>query len=101
MNVFGLGCALDSMRFRFFIAEAASVSVDSCQGMVIGTHDDNMVPVTSSATVCGIPLKDFMDRERIDRIVDMTRKAGTRPSVQKLGSQQRVLCRWPRGIAGR
>ncbi len=83
MNVFGLGCALDSMRFRFFIAEAATVSVESCQGMVIGTHDDNMVPVTSSATVCGIPLKDFMDREKIDWIVNLTKKAGT-TIVQKL-----------------
>ncbi len=77
MNVFGLGCSLDTIRFRHFIAEAAGVSVDCVQGMVIGAHTDDMVPLVSRATVSGIPLKDMVSGEVLDAVSQGTRAAGT------------------------
>lgn len=77
MNVFGLGCSLDTVRFRHFIAEAAGVCVDCVQGMVIGAHNDDMVPLVSCATVSGIPLKDMVGSEALDAAREGTRAAGT------------------------
>ena len=76
MNVFGLGCALDTLRFRFFLAEEAGVSVESVNGLVIGTHDDNMVPLVKYATIGGVGISDFLSNQQIDRVVEKTRKAG-------------------------
>lgn len=77
MNVFGLGCSLDTIRFRHFIAKAAGVSVDSVQGMVIGAHNDTMVPLVSHAAINGIPLEDMVGSEALDAIGEDTRTAGT------------------------
>lgn len=77
MNVFGLGCSLDTLRFRYFIADAAGVSVDSVQGMVIGTHNDDMIPLVNHAVVNGIPLADLVSGKTMDAIRESTRKAGT------------------------
>ena len=57
MNVFGLGCALDALRFRFFIAEAAGVSVNTVSGTVIGLHNNSMIPLVKHATVGGVPIR--------------------------------------------
>ncbi|HOO38649.1 MAG TPA: malate dehydrogenase [Deltaproteobacteria bacterium] len=77
MNVFGLGCSLDTMRFRYFIAEAVGGSVDCSRGMVIGTHNDDMIPLVNHATVGGVPLRHIMDKTTIDKVVQRTRSAGT------------------------
>ena len=77
MNVFGLGCSLDTVRFRHFIAEAAGVSADCVQGMVIGAHTDDMVPLVSRATVSGIPLREIVSSEALDTVCQRTRAAGT------------------------
>ncbi|HPS94833.1 MAG TPA: malate dehydrogenase [Deltaproteobacteria bacterium] len=76
MPVFGLGCALDTARFRFFLSRAAHVSVESVQGLVIGTHDDNMIPLTDYATIGGIPASTLLSSDAMDAIVSMTRSAG-------------------------
>ncbi|HRR67678.1 MAG TPA: malate dehydrogenase [Desulfomonilia bacterium] len=77
MNVFGLGCSLDTLRFRFFIAEAAGVSVDSVQGLVMGAHNDDMIPLVNHAVVNGIPLAEMVDRKTMDAVRQSTRTAGT------------------------
>lgn len=77
MNVFGLGCSLDTMRFRYFIAEAVGGSVDCSRGMVIGTHNDDMIPLVNHATVGGVPIRHILDKNTIDRVVQRTRSAGT------------------------
>ena len=51
MNVFGLGCLLDTFRFRYFIAEALHMSVEIVNGIVIGTHSNNMIPLVKQATI--------------------------------------------------
>lgn len=83
MNVFGLGCSLDTLRFKYFIAEAVGLSVEHVQGLVIGTHNDDMIPLVNHATVSGIPLPGMADKETISRIVRLTKEAGT-TIVQKL-----------------
>jgi malate dehydrogenase len=83
MNVFGLGCSLDTLRFRFFIAETLGVSVDSVNGIVIGMHNDMMVPLVKQATAGGIMVTQLMDERSISLIVRRTREAGT-AIVEKL-----------------
>ncbi|MGC9323480.1 MAG: lactate/malate family dehydrogenase [Desulfomonilia bacterium] len=76
MNSFGLGCCLDTVRFRYFIAEAASVSVSSVQGIVIGTHDDHMIPLFSSASIGGVPVRMILGEDELHGIREKTRSAG-------------------------
>lgn len=76
-RVMGLSGALDSARFRTFIAEAVGVSVLDVSAMVIGAHSDtHMVPVASLAAVGGIPLRRLLPGERIAAVVERTRKSG-------------------------
>jgi malate dehydrogenase len=77
MNVFGLGCSLDTMRFRYFIAEAIEGSVDCARGIVIGVHNENMVPLINHATVGGVPIKHILNDENIKKIIQRTKNAGT------------------------
>ena len=77
MNVFGLGCSLDTMRFRFFIAEEVGGSVDCARGMVIGTHNDDMIPLVNHATVGGVPIRHLLSENAIEKVVGRTRSAGT------------------------
>jgi len=77
MNVFGLGCSLDTMRFRYFIAEAVGGSVDCSRGIVIGTHNDDMIPLVNHATVGGVPIRHILNNETIENVVQRTRSAGT------------------------
>jgi len=77
MNVFGLGCSLDTMRFRFFVAESFGGSVDCSRGMVIGTHNENMIPLVNHATIGGVPIRHLLTEDTITGIVKRTRIAGT------------------------
>lgn len=77
MNVFGLGCALDALRFRFFIAEAAGVSVNSASGTVIGLHSNNMIPLVNYATAGGVPIEHILTKSEIEAIINKTKEAGT------------------------
>ncbi len=83
MNVFGLGCSLDTMRFRYFIAEAVEGSVDCARGIVIGMHNETMIPLVNHATVGGVPIRHILDETAIDKIIHRTRFAGTK-ITQKL-----------------
>jgi malate dehydrogenase len=76
-GVFGLGCLLDTVRFRHFLAAAAGVSVNCVDGMVIGAHCDAMVPLLSRAAIGGAPAAEVLDPEQIGRVVRDTRQAGT------------------------
>lgn len=77
MNVFGLGCSLDALRFRFFIAEAADVSVNSVAGSVIGLHNNNMIPLVTHATAGGVPISHMLKEPEIESIIKKTKEAGT------------------------
>ena len=75
-RVFGMAGVLDSTRFRCFIAMELGVSVREVSAMVLGGHGDSMVPLTDYATVSGIPIKALIPPERIDAMVERTRKGG-------------------------
>ena len=76
-RVMGQSGALDSTRFRTFIAHALDVSVQDVTAMVIGAHSDtHMVPLASLAAVGGIPLRGLLPADRIAAIVERTRKGG-------------------------
>ena len=79
--VVGMAGVLDSARFRHFLAEEFNVSVQDVTAFVLGGHGDTMVPVVEYSTVAGIPIPDLIKmgwstKERIDAIVDRTRKGG-------------------------
>ena len=72
---------LDSARFRLFLAQEFDVSVEDVTAFVLGGHGDTMVPVVEYSTVAGIPVPDLIKmgwstKEKIDAIVDRTRKGG-------------------------
>jgi len=75
-RVMGMAGVLDSARFASFIAEALQVSVKDIRAIVLGGHGDSMVPLPRYTTVSGIPVTDLMPRERLDALIDRTRKGG-------------------------
>ena len=86
-RVMGMAGVLDSARFRTFIAMELGVSVKDIQAFVLGGHGDSMVPLPRYTTVSGIPIPDLMPQERIDAIVERTRKGGGEiVSLLKTGS---------------
>jgi len=75
-RVFGMAGILDTARFRTFIAWETGSSAKEVTAMVLGGHGDQMVPVVSSATVGGVPLRKLVSDERIQAMVERTRKGG-------------------------
>src|SRR5271157_2173213 len=75
-RVMGMAGVLDSARMSSFVAQELNVSVENVNSFVLGGHGDDMVPLPRYSTVAGIPLPDLLPKERIDAIVDRTRKGG-------------------------
>ena len=75
-KVVGMAGALDSGRFRAFIAMETGYSVQDVSCMVLGGHGDSMVPITRLATIGGVPVTDLISAERLKEIEDRTRFAG-------------------------
>jgi malate dehydrogenase len=75
-RVMGMAGVLDSARFRTFLAAEIGVSVEDVQAMVLGGHGDTMVPLLRYSTVSGIPVENFIKKERLDEIVQRTRDGG-------------------------
>ena len=75
-RVIGMAGVLDTARYRAFLAEACDVSVKDIQAMVLGGHGDTMVPLISYTTVSGIPITKFLEKGKLDAIVDRTRNGG-------------------------
>jgi malate dehydrogenase len=75
-RVFGQAGILDTARFRTFIAWETGASVRDVHALVLGGHGDQMVPVVSATTVGGVPLTSLVSQERIDALVERTRKGG-------------------------
>ena len=84
-RVIGMAGVLDTARFRSFIALELDVSVSDVSAFVLGGHGDSMVPLPRYSTVAGIPLPHLLSEERIEALVDRTRKGGGE-IVELLGS---------------
>ncbi|MCF8030720.1 MAG: malate dehydrogenase [Desulfohalobiaceae bacterium] len=75
-RVVGMAGVLDSARFRTFIADELDVSVEDVTAFVLGGHGDSMVPLPRFSSVAGIPITELLSREKIEELVDRTRKGG-------------------------
>ncbi|GAK12908.1 malate dehydrogenase [Geomicrobium sp. JCM 19039] len=75
-RVIGQSGVLDTARFRTFVAQELKLSVEDVQGFVLGGHGDDMVPLIRYSSVGGVPLTSLLSQERIDAIVERTRKGG-------------------------
>jgi malate dehydrogenase len=75
-RVIGMAGVLDTARYRSFIALELDISVEDIQALVLGGHGDTMVPLPSYTTVSGIPLRQLLSQERIEKLVDRARNGG-------------------------
>jgi len=75
-RVIGMAGVLDSARLATFLAEAAKVSVEDVQPMVLGGHGDTMVPVARCTTIAGIPVGEILPKETVEAIFQRTRDGG-------------------------
>jgi malate dehydrogenase len=75
-RVVGQAGVLDTARFRTFLAQELDVSVESVQAYVLGGHGDDMVPLTSYTTAGGVPVAKLLPADRLEAIVERTRKGG-------------------------
>jgi len=75
-RVIGMAGVLDSARFRAFISMELNVSVENTHAFVLGGHGDTMVPLPRYSTVAGIPVTELISKERIDALIERTRKGG-------------------------
>ena len=72
----GMAGILDTARFRTFVSMELGVSVEDIQAFVLGGHGASMVPLARYCSVGGIPLTSLLPAERIEAIIDRTRKGG-------------------------
>lgn len=75
-RVVGMAGILDSIRFRYFVAQKFGVSVIDTTAMVLGGHGDSMVPLPRYSTIAGVPITELMPKDDIDKIIERTRKGG-------------------------
>jgi malate dehydrogenase len=75
-RILGQSGVLDTARFNTFVAQELNVSVEDVSGFVLGGHGDDMVPLVQFSYAGGIPLEKLIPKDRLDAIVDRTRKGG-------------------------
>ena len=75
-RVIGQSGVLDTARFNTFVAEELNISVEDISGFVLGGHGDDMVPLVRYSYAGGIPLEKIIPQDRMDQIVERTRKGG-------------------------
>jgi len=75
-RVIGQAGALDTARYKTFIAQELGVSVKDVHGIVLGGHGDEMVPLPHHTSVSGIPVLELMSKDTLNKIIERTRKGG-------------------------
>ena len=75
-RVFGMAGILDTARYKAFLAEALNVSPKDIQAVLMGGHGDTMVPLPRYTTVAGIPVTELIEKDKLDAIIDRTKKGG-------------------------
>ena len=74
--VVGMAGILDSSRFKYFLSQELKVPVKSVDSLVLGGHGDTMVPMPNQTKVAGKPLNQLIQKDKLDSIIDRTRKGG-------------------------
>jgi malate dehydrogenase len=75
-QLLGMSSLLDTARFKYFISRELGVKAREISAMVIGAHDDTMVPLVSLCKVAGSPLSTLLSQPKIDKIVAATKAGG-------------------------
>jgi malate dehydrogenase len=75
-NVFGMAGILDTARYRSFLATELNVSPKDIQALLLGGHGDTMVPLPRYTTVSGIPISELLNENRLNEIIERTKKGG-------------------------
>ncbi len=76
-RIIGMGGALDSARFKCYLAQATKANINDVDGMVIGGHGDTtMIPLVSKATVCGVPVSQFASKKKLQEAAANTMVGG-------------------------
>jgi malate dehydrogenase len=75
-RVVGQAGALDTARYKTFIAQELGVSVRDVHGLVLGGHGDEMVPLPRHTSVAGIPVRELLAEDKLQAIIERTRKGG-------------------------
>lgn len=75
-RVFGMAGILDTVRYKAFLAEALNCSPKDIQAVLMGGHGDTMVPLPRYTTVAGIPVTDLISTEKLNPIIERTKKGG-------------------------
>tara|TARA_B100001123_G_C15193043_1_gene980206 strand:- start:59 stop:1003 length:945 start_codon:yes stop_codon:yes gene_type:complete len=75
-KVVGMAGILDTSRFKYFLSKELKVSVKNIDSMVLGGHGDTMVPMPNHTTVNGKPINQLLKKEKLDFIIERTRKGG-------------------------
>ncbi len=76
-KVFGMAGILDTGRYGAFLASELNCSPKDIQSILMGGHGPTMVPLPRYTTISGIPVTELIGKEKLDAIVDRTRKGGT------------------------
>ncbi len=76
-RIIGMGGALDSSRFKYFLTQALGCNANEVEGMVIGGHGDTtMIPLTRFATYKGLPVSEFLSEEKLEEVAKSTMVGG-------------------------
>ena len=76
-RIIGMGGALDSSRFKYFLSQAIGCNANEVEGMVIGGHGDTtMIPLTRFATYKGMPVANFISAEKLEEVAAATMVGG-------------------------
>ncbi|MGN0232465.1 MAG: malate dehydrogenase [Muribaculaceae bacterium] len=76
-RIIGMGGALDSARFRYFLSQALGANYNDVDGFVIGGHGDTtMIPMTRYAVCRGVPVTELLDKETLDKVAADTMVGG-------------------------
>lgn len=76
-RIIGMGGALDSSRFKYYLSKALNKPANDVDGMVIGGHGDTtMIPLTRLASYCGTPVSTYLSQEEMDKVAADTMVGG-------------------------
>ena len=75
-KIVGMAGILDSSRFKYFLSQELKVLVKNINSLVLGGHGDTMVPMLDHTTVNGKSLKKLISKEKLDKIIERTKKGG-------------------------
>lgn len=76
-KVFGMAGILDTARYKSFIAKELNLSPKSVHAILMGGHGDSMVPLPRYTSVAGIPVTELISEEKLNIIIDRTKRGGT------------------------